>query len=86
MYVIVGMKKSVGDFTDRNSGQTFHYDNIKFYVVDDSHVEGIGQCAESIAVRSAICSDLYVPGSIGKRVNFAYNRYGKVQSVEIVGE
>lgn len=84
MLTIIGLKKSVGDMVDQRSGQQFHYDNIKFFVVDDQNVSGIGECPDVISVKSSLCDGIYESGSIGKHVIFSYNKYGRVQSVEII--
>lgn len=78
MYTIIGLKRRQGIFNG------LPYDNINFYVVDDQNVNGIGECPEIIKVKSSLVPDAYAATSIGRKVEFAYNKYGQVQSVDII--
>lgn len=84
MYTIIGLKHSVGTFKNKDTGVSYPFDNIKFYVVDDAKLDGIGECPEIISVKSSLVPDAYNPTSIGRSVDFSYNKYGQVQRVDFI--
>ena len=76
MISVVGMRKRTFKFKDGNSvsGMDLHL------VVDDSEVTG--QAVERVFISDQKLGS-YVP-SIGDCIDIRYNRFGKVQSVELV--
>lgn len=84
MYTIIGLKHSTGTFKNRDTGISYPFDNIIFYVVDEMKVDGIGECPETVKVKSSLVPDAYNATSIGRSVEFSYNKYGQVQSVNFI--
>lgn len=69
---VIGIKK--GSFQDRTTGKTIYYCRV-YYVYEDEKTDGMACGIEKIAYQD---SDNI---KVGDKVEFLYNRYGKVDSI-----
>jgi len=85
---IVGVEKSVGEFTPANSNQSIKFNNYNLYGLDyDNRNMLAGNKAVKIKLKieefERACS--YSPESLVKKVvNVYYNQYGKVETIEVI--
>lgn len=69
---VIGIKKGV--FNDRQTGKPIYYARV-YYTYQDDKVDGIACGIEKIAYEFADTI------SVGDRIEFLYNRYGKVDNI-----
>ena len=90
MIKIIGIEKSVGEFTPANSTTSLHYNNYNFYGIelDDKSGVIVGNKAKKIKVKiedfDRIMNGKTVESLYDHVVEFYYNEYGKLFKIVII--
>lgn len=86
---VIGIQRKTGQFTNKDNGITYDFDNFNFHCVGKS-MEVTGNCVREVKIKVSDAAGLIAeiggdPNNLlGHTIDFEFGGYGKVINYELV--